>query len=236
MSRVIKDIKLPNKEFSELKCNKICKRYFIDMPYSHFLDLIESFAIRILKYRNETKPFRFLKHQEQILKIFYCYMRGDEQFYELVPDQTVYMDKKKRLLKPDIMKGIMLHGPVGCGKTLLMEAFLEIYNYVILEEPFLRIDAEEWDTQIADKSITYFKYRPLFINDFYKEVDESKVWGKPIYPARSTIGLRGETGAWTMATSNCKFDLFDKRYGEYISSRMIQLLNFVEIIGPNLRK
>jgi hypothetical protein len=240
MGRIIKDIKLPNQKFMEVSCTKLGKRYFIDMPYNDFLDLIEGFGTRFIHGRGKVHDFKFLAHHKQLLKMLYCYMKGDEQFFELVPKQTLQLidgtgHKKKITIEPDFMKGIMLYGSIGCGKTIIMEAFLEVFNYIIMEDPFNRLDAEEWDSQIASKSITYFKYKPLFINDFFKECDESKSWGKPITPAKSTIGLRGETGAWTMATSNNKLESFHQRYGEYISSRMIEMFNFIENIGPNLR-
>jgi len=237
MAQTLTEIMQQNDQRKIIRMQKAGKRFFIKLTQDKFRSYIQALGTRSLRNRGKMFDFEFQESHKNVYNLLYWYINGNQdKFRQLLPDQKVTIEGKEFILQSDVMKGICFCGPVGSGKTILMETFLGIFENEIMEEPFLRIEAQEWGDVIKKKGKAHFKYRPLNINDLFKEDDVVKDFGSTINPAYDTLSLRGETGAWTFATSNNKFESFHKRYGEYISSRMLEMFNFIEVPGPNLRK
>ena len=140
-------------------------------------------------------------------------------------------------------KGIYLCGAIGCGKTILMKAFLEVLmaasGYYI---PF--IQAPSLYEKIQVDGMRSMRMCPLFLDELGREQLEIYVNGVRIRPIEDLMAMRYEYGACTFFTSNFKIETlsqgYDEKgkkigYGEYIGERFKEMCNIVVYPGKSRR-
>ena len=143
----------------------------------------------------------------------------------------------------DINKGIMLCGKIGCGKTLLMRAFLEVL-----------MAASGYFIQSFQASLLYIYYKnngmdslascPIFIDELGREQLEIYINGVRVRPIEDLIALRYEYSPVTFYTSNFKIETLSQGYdesgkkigyGAYIGDRIKEKTNIIIMPGTSRR-
>ena len=88
---------------------------------------------------------------------------------------------------------------------------------------------------IKQSSVEEYSRRPLFIDELGREESELKDYGNVVKPVIDLFAQRYENGARTYATTNFKYESFDKFYGEFIRSRMEEMMTYVPLTGESRR-
>ena len=167
----------------------------------------------------------------------------DDDNREVITQMWLYAAGSKDC-KWNIHKGIYLGGKVGCGKTLLMQAFCEILH-LISGRTVEMIPATQLYKKIIDKGIESLATRPLFIDELGREQLEISDFGNKIRPINDLMALRYNTGARTFFTSNFFLSTLSKGrnekgeiigYGQYIGERIQEMTNIVEMPGESRRE
>lgn len=131
----------------------------------------------------------------------------------------------------DISKGILLTGPVGCGKTSLMKLMKFI---VPLQRPYEVISARNITfgfNHIGYKTVEDYGNSGYFCFDDLGVEPEGKFFGQScevmgeILLSRHDLFLRHKVR--THVTTNLSASELENRYGERVRSRMRQLFNLV---------
>ena len=145
--------------------------------------------------------------------------------------------------KYDPNKGIMLCGKIGCGKTLLMRAFLEVL-----------MAASGYYIQMFQASLLYVYLQkrgmeslaacPVFIDELGREQLEIYLNGVRVRPIEDLVALRYEYNPVTFYTSNFKIETlaqgYDENgkkigYGAYIGDRIREKTNIIIMPGGSRR-
>lgn len=143
----------------------------------------------------------------------------------------------------DINKGIMFCGKIGCGKTLLMRAFLEVL-----------MAASGYFIQSFQASLLYIYYKnngmdslascPIFIDELGREQLEIYINGVRVRPIEDLVALRYEYNPVTFYTSNFKIETLSAGYdedgkkigyGAYIGDRIKEKTNIIIMPGASRR-
>lgn len=202
-----------NNKLKELSSHK-CKT---EMSSQVFRDMLVENANNNLLKRGLTHNFVIDGNNAEIIKQLYLYFTGSEA------------------CAWNVHAGIILAGKIGCGKTLLMNSYIEIANKYcgkIIES----YQADGLVEYIKKNSLNNLEARPLFIDELGREPGEIKDFGTSVKPIAELIAKRYEKGARTYATTNYGREMFASKYGEYINSRLCEMCNYIMMPGESRRK
>ena len=180
----------------------------------------------------------------------YMYMQGDNGHFiidqhnqSIINNMFLWLNRDSRCAW-SLDNGIYLCGAIGCGKTVIMKAFLEVVmaasGYYI---PF--IQAPQLYQRIQDDGMISMRMCPLFIDELGREQLEIYVNGVRVRPIEDLMALRYEHGACTFFTSNFKIETLSQGYddkgkkigyGDYIGERFKEMCNIVVYTGKSRRK
>ena len=192
----------------------------------NFWSLLNATAQAIMAKRGVYHPFVVDDYNRDIVLQMWLYATGSKE------------------CKWNIHKGIYIGGKVGCGKTLLMQAFCQILNFIsgrVIE----MIPATLLFQRILDDGINSLAQRPLFIDELGREQLEMNAFGNKMRPIEDLMALRYNNGARTFFTSNFKIATLSKGhnekgekigYGQYIGDRIQEMTNIVELPGESRRE
>ncbi|GGF73129.1 P-loop NTPase family protein [Wenyingzhuangia marina] len=131
----------------------------------------------------------------------------------------------------DPHKGILLSGPVGCGKTswmkLLKHISPNVINYEVIPSRFLTFQFNSKGFEVIEKYGSGFSF---CFDDLGVEPDgkhfgqDCNVMGEILL---SRYDLFIQNKKLTFATTNLNAEEIDERYGSRVRSRMRQLFNLV---------
>lgn len=146
-------------------------------------------------------------------------------------------------------KGILLTGPVGTGKTILMKVFDSwLHNVGFTDREFVITSTRTVERDFTEKGneiIDYygkgsyksdFTARVYCFDDLGLESSSSKHFGNGYNVMAEVIMDRYDLRLLTHATTNLVPEDFREIYGERILSRMYEMFNCVVIDGKDRRK
>jgi DNA replication protein DnaC len=187
------------------------------LTYADFKHLIIVTCQNILLDRKISEPYVVDTQNGPALKQLYYYLTNSPECLW------------------NLNAGLMFAGKPGCGKTLLMTAFCLVSNSLTKKQTTI-IHAKNLAEWIRTETIVSPNTVPLFIDDVGREETEVKDYGNKTKPIIDLLGLRYEAGARTYATTNLKMDTLHKYYGgDYIGSRMAEMMTFIEFPGESRR-
>ena len=187
--------------------------------------MIGAAAEQVMNQRGTFSKFICDENNRHIITQLYYYFIGDQKNCEWNVD-----------------KGIYFYGKIGCGKTLLMSAFLKVVAGMC-RIITTTIHAKQIYERIQKKGIESMVMCPLFIDELGRESLEINEFGNKIRPIQDLFAMRYESGARTFCTSNFSTEQLEgkivdgvqKGYGKYVRTRMEEMMNIVKLPGENRR-
>ena len=165
-------------------------------------------------------------------------IHSTEDFY-LVDDQNkdvinqlFYFLINSKHFTGDPIKGVLMIGAIGGGKTVLMEAFIEIFNEVS-GKVVTCLNSKDLVEIQKKYGYDYLHKRPLFIDDIGKEQTVINTYGTVSKPMEDLINDRYKTAGLTFGTSNLKLE--DMPYNKHTIDRMKQMFNVIILPGKSRR-
>lgn len=202
-------------------------RYHAVVPWDFFYESLILNCENMFLRRGVPHAFVTDEYNKPIIRNMYFYLIGNREKCEW-----------------DIDRGILLIGSVGCGKSVLMNSFIQIQGYVT-HMIFHTVHAKEIINLIKKKGIDWFKSRNLYIDELGREALVAVDYGMKIKPMIDMFAIRYENGGRTYATSNFTLDTLEgsvkngkverEGYGNFIRTRMDEMFNVVVMKGPNRR-
>ncbi|UJH91922.1 ATPase [Antarcticibacterium sp. 1MA-6-2] len=133
----------------------------------------------------------------------------------------------------DLEKGILLSGPVGCGKTSLMKL---LHHLASLQRPYEMIPCRNVTfsfNHLGYKTIEDYGNNKLFCFDDLGVEPPGRFYGKDcnvmgeVLLSRHELFLQTNQKIKTHATTNLNAEELEDRYGNRVRSRMRELFNLV---------
>jgi energy-coupling factor transporter ATP-binding protein EcfA2 len=184
--------------------------------------------LNIKGYKLFGKNFKIYKEDEYLIYKLCCYFIQD--------------DSKCSQLSIDINKGLLLSGPVGCGKTSLMKLLLHLAphksNYQIIPTRNIVFDFNSNGFEVLEK---YNETKNFCFDDLGVEstgshyAKECNVMGE-ILLSRYDLFMKQvpnnqqlitNNHSKTHITTNLNADEIEERYGNRVRSRMRELFNLI---------
>ncbi|MCL1942565.1 MAG: hypothetical protein FWF54_03325 [Candidatus Azobacteroides sp.] len=203
-------------KMEQQKTKLLAYKSLVEMTFDQFTSLIYMRACEIMLERGIDKPFVFDKNNTPVVQQLYLYFTNNPK--------CIY----------NLNAGIIMGGKVGCGKSLLMLSFIDLMNKYSRYKTKI-IHAKELMNLIKSEGITGLSSRPLFIDELGREESTVKDFGSIVKPVTDLFSIRYEKGGRTYATTNFKYDTLETYYGEFIISRMQEMMNYVVLPGESRR-
>ena len=188
----------------------------IAMSYEEFKALFVAHSQKILIQRSITEPYVIDKNNGPIIKQLYLYFTNNPQ------------------CAWNLNAGLIFGGKVGCGKSVMMTAYLRIADEYSRRRTYFTHSKKLGDL-IVKHGIEYFEKRPLFIDELGREESETKDWGKVVKPMIDLFSLRSESGARSYATTNFSWESLEGFYAKFVRNRMEEMMTFVVVPGESRR-
>lgn len=175
-------------------------------------------------------------------------MRGHGRSGEYVIDENVeaIMRRIFDFTQSGSRKGIALIGKYGCGKTLLMSAYVKIHNALVDHSDgklkrwkYKEATATQLFKHLQDNELSdTLSVPPLLIDELGREPISGKHFGTEEVPVVNLLFERWNRGALTHCTSNLTLEALsdNDHYGAMLGSRLADMFDFVVMNGPDRRR
>ncbi|MDT0687353.1 ATPase [Salegentibacter sp. F188] len=159
-----------------------------------------------------------------------------EEDRDIILKLSSYFIKDKKSCQKsgiDVEKGLLLSGPVGCGKTSLMKL---LRHLVPLQRPYEMIPCRNVVfsfNHLGYKTIEDYENNKLFCFDDLGVEPPGRFYGKDcnvmgeVLLSRHELFLQTNQKVKTHATTNLNAEELEERYGNRVRSRMRELFNLV---------
>ena len=186
------------------------------MSYDEFRQLLSSNAYEIMMRRSVRREYIIDQYNEPIMRQLYLYFTNSPQ--------CVW----------NLNAGLIFGGKLGCGKSLMMMAYLRISDEYSRKLTTM-VHSKTLSGLIKQNGLEPYVRRPLLIDELGREESEVKDYGNIVKPVIDLFGLRFEEGARTYATTNFKYESLEKFYGEFIRTRMEEMMTYIQFPGESRR-
>lgn len=193
-------------------------RFKLQMSGQDFAEVFKLAAKFRMLERGTNREFIIDDQNKEVINQLYFYLTGSEKF------------------SGDLSKGILLVGSIGVGKTIIIQAIIDI-----LKELQIKIIAEYSSRQLVNDLMENkglyedLKKRWIYIDDIGKEKVTVNNYGTKESPIIELLSIRYEWNTFTFATSNYNMETFEKIYGQSISDRFKEMFNILTITGKSRR-
>lgn len=205
-----------SKERKKLEDELFTHKCIYPLAWEDFCQILSTNANNILLKRGFTHHFEIDNANQDIIYQLYLYFIGDSA------------------CKWNIHAGIIFAGKVGCGKTLLMMAYILLANSMARKQITI-YHANELCDFVREKGIKEIDRKPLFVDELGREPEEVVDFGNVKKPIVELLAKRYECGARTYATTNFKIPTLEEKYSQYIVSRLQEMCNYILIPGDSRR-
>lgn len=159
-----------------------------------------------------------------------------EEDRDIILKLSSYFIKDKKSCQKsgiDVEKGLLLSGPVGCGKTSLMKL---LRHLVPLQRPYEMIPCRNVVfsfNHLGYKTIEDYGNNKLFCFDDLGVEPPGRFYGKDcnvmgeVLLSRHELFLQSKYKIKTHATTNLNAEELEDRYGSRVRSRMRELFNLI---------
>ncbi|MGQ7871362.1 hypothetical protein [Sunxiuqinia sp. sy24] len=189
---------------------------FTQMSYDEFKQLLICYAQEILLQRSVNTQYVVDRHNGPIIKQLYFYFTNNPE------------------CAWNLNAGLIFGGKIGCGKSILMMAYLNLSNEYSRRRTTI-VHSKTLAGLMKQKGIEFYEKRPIFIDELGREESEVKDFGNVIKPVIDLFALRYEAGSRTYATTNFNYDSLENFYSPFIRSRMEEMMTFVYVPGESRR-
>ena len=203
-------------QIREKESNMRSFKSYLPMSYDEFKQLLSANAYEIMLRRSVRQEYVVDQFNEPILRQLYLYFINDPQ------------------CAWNLNAGLIFGGKLGCGKSLMMMAYLRISDEYSRKLTTM-IHSKTLSGLIKQNGIEAYIRRPLFIDELGREEAEVKDFGNIVKPVIDLFGLRYEEGARTYATTNFNYTSLQNFYSEYIRTRMEEMMTYVQVPGESRR-
>jgi hypothetical protein len=203
-------------QISEKERNMRSFKSYFSMSYDDFKQLLVSHAYEIMLRRSVRREYVIDQYNEPIMRQLYLYFTNSPH------------------CAWNLNAGLIFGGKLGCGKSLMMMAYLRISDQYS-RKLTTSIHSNSLSGLIKQNGIETYTRRPLFIDELGREESEVKDYGNIVKPVIDLFGQRYEEGARTYATTNFKYESLEKFYGEFIRTRMEEMMTYIQFPGDSRR-
>ncbi len=222
----ISDIANEIKREGEAGCPKLTGRFSLSVSYEEFEQLISQSAQAVLRRRGVEGDFVIDRHNTPTLRQLYLYTAYDSSF------------------EGNLDKGLMLQGRYGSGKSLLMESYAHLQNFLARRFPAIKTpiitytSAIDICNYIKKCGVQEYRLRPLIIDDFGREPKSVMEFGNVINPLSELIFARADKAVVTHGTTNLLLETLASKeyYGAMIGDRLRAMFNFIVLDGGSRRR
>ncbi|QZE15372.1 hypothetical protein K4L44_05935 [Halosquirtibacter laminarini] len=197
---------------------KRLSNFRFDLTSKEMGAVIWNIAQLVAQQRNTPEYIIDDQNRKALNKLTY-YLLGDERFGD------------------GLHKGLFIRGPVGTGKTMLLEIVAEIFK---LKRINLRIFNALEIASIMKSNDEAAKKRLLegyiAIDDIGIEDVEYKVFGSTVRPIFDVISSRYATRRFTFITTNLTPTEIEARYGNRVRDRLREMTSQIVLNGESRRK
>ena len=188
----------------------------LPMSYNEFKQLLSVHAYEIMLQRSVRREFIIDQYNEPILRQLYLYFTNSPECHW------------------NLNAGLIFGGKLGCGKSLMMLAYLRISDEYS-RKLTTRVHSKTLSGLIKQHGIEAYSRRPLFIDELGREESEVRDYGNIVKPVIDLFGLRYEEGARTYATTNFNYNSLQNFYSEFIRTRMEEMMTYINFPGESRR-
>ena len=213
------------KEGDTARVQNMMGRFNAKTSWEEFLQLFSESANSILKKRGCSWSFVVDDNNRPVLYQIWLYMSYNREF------------------RGYLHKGLMLQGSYGCGKSLLMESYAHLQNWMIRKFSMrfgmiTYINSFELVNRLKTEDLKLYSKRPLVIDEFGREPKQMMDYGNITTPMIDLLCARADTATITHATTNFKLERLatPEYYGAMVGDRLRAMFNFITLDGESRRR